>query len=227
MINTQLKTSKKAISTVLCALLIAGFISCKDNNGPTDNDNPCPECDTCLLITDINNPPVITEPTCIKFDDAITKIPDRLYNFFCSLEQGNITGICGKNIDSIGDGAFTRNRIELLCLQSTKYIGAGAFSANQLSTLDLPNTVYIGAGAFVQNHLTTLILSSIAYIGTFAFTSNPDLIEIHIYTDPALLELGYDILENTNTITIYIKNPSWKKAMEEKFKGYNVAVKVL
>jgi len=72
-----------------------------------------------------------------------------------------------------------------------------------------------------------LILSSIAYIGTFAFTSNPDLIEIHIYTDPALLELGYDILENTNTITIYIKNPSWKKAMEEKFKGYNVAVKVL
>ena len=244
----MIKLNNKAISTLLCALLIAGFISCKNNNNDPTEQDPCPCSDTCLLITDINNPPVITKPTCIKFDDAITNVPEKLYGA-CPGAPGNITGICGKNIDTIGYNAFSDNIIMSLCLPNIKHIGnfafhnnklttldlksveyiAGcAFQLNQLLTLNLQNIRYIGQSAFAVNQLTTINLGNVEYIGETAFGSNPDLIEVYIYTNPVLLELGTKIfIGNDNIIKIYIKEEKFKSAMEEKFKDCNVVVKVL
>ena len=200
-------------------LIIAiSFAGCKDNNGPTDNDNPCPEC---LLIKDINNCPEITTPTCIKFDDAITKIPDSLYMAGCS-NRNYIVGVCGKNIESVGIFAFTYRQVEWLCLPNIKHISNYAFRQNLLTTLDLENVEYIGHGAFSNNLLTKLYIPNIKCIGVNAFSDNPNLTEVHIYTDPALLELDWYVFPMNTTITVYIKNKNWKSAMEEKFKEYNV-----
>jgi hypothetical protein len=81
--------------------------ACKDEPNPRNFEEPCVDCwcGTCLLITDIDNPPEITKPTCIKFADHITKIPVQFY-----FENGNITGVCADNVDTIDVHAFFRNQ---------------------------------------------------------------------------------------------------------------------
>ena len=216
--------------TLFIAMLMLMFVNTSCGNGnepdPIDEDT-CPCSDTCLLITDINNPPVITEPTCITFHESITNIPDSLYNSYDLPVKGNITGINGINIKSIEVFAFFNNQITTLCLPNVEYIEMMAFFNNQIIKLELKNIKRIGYRAFERNMLTTLYLPNVEYIYNFAFYYNPDLKEVHIYTDPNLLETGIHIFDYNNIITIYIKNADWKSAMEEKFKDYNVVVKVL
>jgi len=223
-------TQIEKITLLFIATMLLIITACKGNNNDPTEQEPCPFCDTCLLITDINNCPKITEPTCIKFDDAITSIPEMLYYFNNSAEQGNITGICGENVDTIGNAAFHFNKISKLFLPNLKWIGCSAFFNNQLTKLDLPYVEYISPGAFSNNQLTKLVLENVKHIGSNAFALNPDLIEVHIYTNPDLLVLEVGIFNgNSNTITVYIKNGDWKEAMEEKLKkrNWNAIVKVL
>ncbi|WP_180245621.1 leucine-rich repeat domain-containing protein [Secundilactobacillus silagincola] len=90
-------------------------------------------------------------------------------------------GISGKivipdTVTSIGQDAFTRNKISAVVLGSNvKTIGQDAFSANQISgTINVPDSVTnIGTRAFTDNNITGLTLGkSVQTIGEDAFSVN-------------------------------------------------------
>jgi len=133
----------------------------------------------------------------------------------------------------IGGGAFARNQLRgSLYLPKVISIGDYAFGGNGLTSLDLPEVITIGEWAFSTNQLTTVYLPKVTYLERFALGGNPDLTEVHIYTNPDILEIApamfFSIFAgNKNKITIYIENADWKAGMEAKFAAYNVEVKVI
>ncbi|MCL2039211.1 MAG: leucine-rich repeat protein [Bacteroidetes bacterium] len=137
------------------------------------------DCTNTLVITDITNPPVITEPTCIKFDESITEIPERLYYELEYPERGgkNITGIIGENIINIGIESFCYwgmggGQIAELYLPNVINIEERAFMFNLITELNLPNVVTIGGLAFRNNLITELYLPNVTSMEVFAFAYN-------------------------------------------------------
>ena len=309
-ISRKLNIVNKIIKTeLLLTIMVAISIGCSDKNKPERSD----DLNNYIKVSDITKPPKITAPNGIEFDTNIIEIPVGLYfydNRNNSYARGNVTGVIGKNITTIGNGAFIYNQLIKLDLPNAISIGEGAFaynkldtlylpeartieqaafainqltvldlpkadsigewafstnkltkiilpnatkicwgafSGNQITELDLPKADSIGEWAFQINKLTKIILPNVTIIKYWAFAGNPDLTEVHIYTAPALLKIGADIFGqnevnkkqvekpteffdytvNKNTVTIFIKKAKWKSAMEEKFKDYNVVVKVL
>jgi len=167
---------------LIIAILFASTFTAKLN---ADCSNP-------LVITDINNPPVITEPTCIKFDEGITKIPWALYDAMSVPERGgeNIIGVIGQNVVSVSMYAFWENSITILDLPNVITIGEQAFLGNLITILSLPMAKTIGSMAFTGNQLTELELSNIESIEALSFWDNP-LKSVTLgagFTEPTLIE---------------------------------------
>ena len=182
-------------------------------------------CDNPLVITDIDNPPVITTSTCIEFDASITDIPVGLYDAANNSEKGgeNVVGVIGEKIihisrsafaynqiaelslpkvGYIGYDAFLNNQITELSLPNAKYILSTAFAYNQIVELSLPNVEYIYGNAFAYNQITELVLPKITYIGEFAFYSNP----ITKLSCPYVENIGQEAFAYNQITEIYLPN---------------------
>lgn len=83
----------------------------------------------------------------------------------------------GKNVETIGDGSFTYNKLKTLTIPSSVRVISNSFGGNQLETVVIENGVEtIGADAFALNKLTNIILpKSVKQIGKRAFAYNPSM----------------------------------------------------
>lgn len=81
----------------------------------------------------------------------------------------------GKNVETIGDGAFTYNKLKTLTIPSSVKAISNSFGGNQLETVVIENGVEtIGNDAFALNKLTSITLpKSVKTIGERAFAYNP------------------------------------------------------
>lgn len=83
----------------------------------------------------------------------------------------------GKNVETIGDGSFTYNKLKTLTIPSSVRVISNSFGGNQLETVVIENGVEtIGTDAFALNKLTNIILpKSVKQIGKRAFAYNPSM----------------------------------------------------
>lgn len=81
----------------------------------------------------------------------------------------------GKNVETIGDGAFVYNKLKTLTIPSSVKAISNSFGGNQLETVVIENGVEtIGNNAFTLNKLTSITLpKSVKTIGKRAFAYNP------------------------------------------------------
>lgn len=81
----------------------------------------------------------------------------------------------GKNVETIGDGAFVYNKLKTLTIPSSVKAISNSFGGNQLETVVIENGVEtIGNDAFALNKLTSITLpKSVKTIGKRAFAYNP------------------------------------------------------
>ena len=78
----------------------------------------------------------------------------------------------GFPVTSVGEYAFSNNKLTSIDLSGVKSIGYGAFSRNKLTSIDLSGVESIGKYAFSGNKLTSINLSGVESIGNCAFRSN-------------------------------------------------------
>ena len=155
-------------------------------------------CATSFPVPTTSPAVVIPYQTCIKFDDAITVIPTMLYHLptYTANQGGNITGIIGKNVDSIGIGAFQNcNLIGYIDLPNVRKIDATVFSFpnptknTSLISVYLPKLESIyGSTTFGDClALTEINLPMCRYIsGSMALSNLPNLRKLYL---PSLVSI--------------------------------------
>jgi hypothetical protein len=98
---------------------------------------------------------------------AVTAIGDR------ADRNGGFTGVTlPAGIRSIGNGAFSGNKLTSVAIPAGVSVGQGAFSGNRLTGLTIPDGVSIGRQAFSGNQLTSLTIGNGVSIGSEAFSNH-------------------------------------------------------
>jgi len=146
------------------------------------------QCLNAITVTDVTNPPKVTNLSCLLFSSNIVTIPANLYKsngFIVGVDASKVVTVGNEafyrcaiaslylpEVKTVGNNAFQRNFITRLDFQKLETIGINAFAGNEINYLDLPKIETIGNGAFFSNSLTTLFLKSAVTIGDGAFSAN-------------------------------------------------------
>ena len=85
----------------------------------------------------------------------------------------------GFPVTSVGEYAFSNNKLTCIDLTGVKSIGYGAFYNNKLTSIDLSGVTSIGNSAFKDNKLTSVDLTGVKSIGSYTFYNN-ELISVDL-----------------------------------------------
>jgi len=172
------------------------------------------QCLNAIPVTDVTNPPKVTNLSCLLFSSNIVTIPANLYKgngFIVGVDASKVVTVGNEaffrceiaslylpEVKTVGNYAFQDNSITRLDFQKLETIGISAFAYNDINYLDLPKIEIIATEAFFGNSLTTLFLKSAVTIGDGAFRFN----KIATIDLPQAITIGYKAFDANKVSSI-------------------------